>query len=291
MATYKVHAGQNIWDIALHLYGSIEGVFDLLISNKWLNMTTEFVKGMELEYHESFVVYEGIVDAINEQNYLPANGERHVYHKSTNTPLKMVCLIPSNEYRSGFIVSGSGTMVIDWGDNSDLEFVNLSAHDNCIEHYFDNTVDNRRIRCYGEFELIKFNIGIFNGSIYPTQPIVVNEFISHSNNSNLKGLLLFKDTVVVDLRNSNIDDLTPIYNMSLQELNLLGVKFSDVSVIDNYLQNIVKNYSNRRDCTVWLDTEPSDVGMNAILTIINEPSWNESGKWKFVINNQIYTAE
>ncbi len=78
--------------------------------------------------------------------------------------------------------------------------------------------------------------------------------------------------------------------MSLQELNLLQVKFSDVSVLDDYLNYIATNYGQRRNCTVYLDTEPTEIGMNAIQTIINEPSWNEAGKWKFVINDRIYTA-
>ena len=33
MRTYTVRTGQNIFDVALTLYGSIEGVFDLLVSN------------------------------------------------------------------------------------------------------------------------------------------------------------------------------------------------------------------------------------------------------------------
>ena len=31
MGKYRVVAGQNIYDVALYLYGSIEGVVDLLI--------------------------------------------------------------------------------------------------------------------------------------------------------------------------------------------------------------------------------------------------------------------
>ena len=34
MNTYIVKSGQNLFDVAITLYGSIEGVFDLLISNK-----------------------------------------------------------------------------------------------------------------------------------------------------------------------------------------------------------------------------------------------------------------
>lgn len=45
MAQYKVRSGQNIYDVALTLYGSVEGIFDLLASNSWLNMETSFLMG------------------------------------------------------------------------------------------------------------------------------------------------------------------------------------------------------------------------------------------------------
>ena len=33
MGSYRVVAGQNIYDVALHLYGSVEGIVDLLVNN------------------------------------------------------------------------------------------------------------------------------------------------------------------------------------------------------------------------------------------------------------------
>lgn len=127
--------------------------------------------------------------------------------------------------------------------------------------------------------------------MFTIRPVVVDEFTSRANGNSLKGLFLFDGTVKVDLQTMVISDLSPIYDMSLQELNLLQVQFTDVSVLDNYLVHIAENYGNRRDCTVYLDTEPTEIGMNAIQTIINEPEWNESGKWKFVINDIVYTQE
>ena len=78
MAQYKVQGGQNIWDIAIQLYGSIEGAFDLFMSNPKLNMTTNLKAGDILEYHEQFVINQSIVDAIVSNDYLPANSERRV---------------------------------------------------------------------------------------------------------------------------------------------------------------------------------------------------------------------
>lgn len=290
MATYTVKTGQNIFDVALHLYGSIEGLFDLLISNPELTMVTDLKRGMELEYHEYFVVNDAMKQEIIANNYLPANSERHVYNKLTNEPLVMICDLDVIQEDTRFIASGEGTMYVDWGDNSKLEAIELTATENTYEHYFDNKADSRRIKIFGTFTLIKLDTSKLGGVIYPVRPIVVDEFVNRANGYSLKGLFLFDGTVTVDLQAMNISDLLPIGDMSLQELNLKHVNFTDVSVLDEYLQYIVANYGSRRDCTVHLTTEPSSVGMDAINTIINESSWNESGKWKFIINNQIYTA-
>lgn len=291
MAIHKVTANQNIWDVAIQLYGTIEGVFDLLISNPALTMTTDLVPGMELEYHDYFIINEGIVSGLKSNNYIPGNGQRHVYYKHTDEPLVFICGMPADQELIDFSVSGDGTMVIDWGDNTDLERVVLTHATKRLQHYFDNTVDERRIRIYGNFNILLLNTSLLKGDLFTIRPVTVDEFVSRANGNSLKGLFLFNGTVKVDLQTMAISDLSPIYDMSLQELNLLRVKFSDVSVLDNYLVHIVENYGSRRDCTVYLDTEPTEVGMNAIQTIINEPEWNKSGNWKFVINDIIYTKE
>lgn len=290
MATYTVKTSQNIFDVALHLYGSIEGLFDLLISNPWLNMTTDLKRGMELEYHDYFVVNNAMKQEIEANNYIPANNERHSYFKKTDEQLVMLCDIEPTSEMTTIVASGEGTMIIDWGDNSQLESITLTTNETTYEHFFDNTVDDRRMKIYGTFNFIKFDVSNLNGTIYPVRPLVVDEFVNRSNGRSLKGLFLFDGTVTVDLQGMEISSLLSIGDMSLQELNLKHVKFTDVSVLDEYLQYIVDNYGTRRDCTVYLTTEPSAAGMAAIETIINEPAWNESGHWQFIINDQTYTS-
>ena len=67
MATYTVKPNQNLFDVALHIYGSIEGLFDLLISNPDLNMTSELSYGQELTYHEDFVLNESVTEGFKTQ--------------------------------------------------------------------------------------------------------------------------------------------------------------------------------------------------------------------------------
>ena len=102
---------------------------------------------------------------------------------------------------------------------------------------------------------------------------------------------MFIGTYKLDLHSTAIDNLLPIGDMSLQELNLTDVFFVHDNVVDDYLEYIVANYDDRRPCTVYLTTEPSARGYAAIDTILNEPEWNVSDTWKFYINNQLYQPD
>ncbi len=291
MAQYTVKKNQNIFDVAIDLYGSIEGIYDLLITNTWLSMEYELKAGDVLEYHDYFVLNQGIVDEIKNKGYIPANGERHVYKKAPNLNQIFQVDVPAENEFSTIVVSGEGTMVVDWGDNSPLQEINLTHAEVSVEHYFDNVVDDHRlIKVYGDFSLLTFDATLLNGNLYTLYPVTVDEFTSKSNEYLLEGLFLFNGTVVVNLAGMLIKDLSPIYDMSLQELDLRGAHI-EPDVIDDYLVNIVSNYGSRRNCTVYLTTEPTATGMSAIQTIIGEESWNQSGPWVFNINGTIYTAQ
>lgn len=289
MAIHKVTANQNIWDVAIQRCGTIEGVFDLLISNPKLNMSMDLTPGMELEYHDYFVIKQDIVSRLQEDGKIPGNGERKVYYKHIDKPLVFICKIPADQHSVDFSISGDGEMMVDWGDNTPIETIRLTHSTSRILHYFDNVVDNRRIRIYGDFNVLVLDTTLLQGDLFTIRPVTVDEFISKSNNNSLKGLFLFDGTVRVDLSGMTISDLSPLVNMNLQELNMQNVQFSSVDVLDNYLVSIVENYNNRRDCTVYLSTEPTEIGMTAIQTIISEPEWNVAGKWRFIINGIEYT--
>lgn len=291
MATYTVKPGQNVFDISLQLYGTIEGIFDLLITNTWLNMNTDLETGQELEYHENFVLNSTIVNGLSEDSIVPSNGERHVYFKRPSEELLVVCDVDKDEQVACFVVGGEGEMIVDWGDNSELEYIQLSHENAEIVHYFDNTVDKRRIKIYGAdtMKLTYWDTTKLGGSLIVTYPIVVDEYVSRSNGNDLTGLFLFDGTYKVDLQQCTISSLLPIGDMDLQELDLTQVRFKDIEVLDEYLQYIANNYGTRRGCTVYLDTEPSDTGMAAINTIIGEEEWNTPTPWKFIINGKTYT--
>lgn len=45
MGKYRITAGQNIYDVAMYLYGSVEGIVDLLINNPGLSLDDTLKSG------------------------------------------------------------------------------------------------------------------------------------------------------------------------------------------------------------------------------------------------------
>ena len=254
-------------------------------------MKSEIPKGTVLEYHDYFVISPGIVSEINNQQLIPANSERKVYFKKTDAPCVMQLIVPTEAIKIAFTWSGEGDVIIDWGDNSPLETIQLKSTVEEYLHYFDNNVDNRIVKIYGDFSLRVWNTSGNEGTLYIIRPIIVDEYISQIGKVNFEGLPLFKDTYLLDLSNRTISDLSPIYDMSLQILDLRNVIFKYPSVLENYLTNLVTNHGNRRACTVYLSEIPTQTGMNAINTIINEVAWNDPNEWVFNINGNIYTKQ
>lgn len=291
MATYIVKPNQNLFDVALHLYGSIEGLFDLLISNPDLNMTSELTYGQELEYHEEFILNPSIVSEFKNQNIVPSSGARKVYFKRPAEDLIFIIGVNADLMFTSFKVAGEGSMIIDWGDNSALEYVPLSFNLRSVEHYFDSDVEQRRIRIFGDTDTLKLtqlDTTTLGGALVLCKPIIVDEYTCMNRGFSLIGLSLFEGTYKINLRQSNIANLLPIGDMDLQELDLTDVYYMNDDVLDDYLEYIVAHYEDRRPCTVYLTTEPSARGYAAIDTILNEPEWNISDTWKFYINNNLY---
>ena len=83
MATYTVKSGENLYDIALKLFGSVEGIFNLLVCNTeaisetGLSLEQTIKAGTVLEYTEN-VLSKDILDEITKMNASVKNGE-HIF--------------------------------------------------------------------------------------------------------------------------------------------------------------------------------------------------------------------
>lgn len=85
MKSYIVKSGQNLFDVAMTLYGSIEGIFDLLVSNQErsgydtpLSYDTELQVGDTLNYNPEFLINQDVTEWFNDNNIKVKNGN-HIY--------------------------------------------------------------------------------------------------------------------------------------------------------------------------------------------------------------------
>ena len=210
MGRYKVIAGQNIYDVALHLYGSIEGIVDLMMCNTDLSLDTTLKVGDELIYSDDFVINADVVSYNEMHGIVPSNGEHHVYPKVFTKPLSVAFSLPTQTLSVHCSVSGVGTLEIDWGDNSDTEVVTLSDKPQLLKHIFDNKVrKRRRIRWFTNayFKQVDWS-GLKPNSVVILRPLPIEE-------------LTIKDaTLTLD----SLQMVTGIYSLNLSGLTCGNLK-------------------------------------------------------------------
>lgn len=309
MGKYTVTHGQNLYDIALHIYGSIEGVIDLMMNNTSLSLDQTLKAGDELVYTDDYIINKDVVAYYKVNEIIPANGERHVYPKSPTLPKLMDIHIENTMTSISFVISGSGTIEIDWGDNTDLQTVQLSKQTIEFNHFFDNnTGTKRRICIYGgeNVRIQKLDISnIKDSDIYILKPIYIERFVMKDISTTTEFIALLRGMFEMDCSGSTIGSLLPLLRQKeLKSLNLQNIKCSR-KAIDEYLIGLVEQHYGRRNCTVTMTTIPSgeykepqkdknlnyivSSGMEAVWVLTHEPTWNEAGAWKFIINDTIYT--
>lgn len=223
MQQYKVRSGQNIYDVALTLHGSVEGIFDLLASNGWLTMETTLSYGMALNYHEEFIVNKAVALWLKENRIIVRNGE-HVYDKpdievfikeylqkeQNDKYIEVGKMSPDeqNMYwgrlcKPRMIIHHQGQLstiymqlkpnkhlFIDWGDYSEPKIVNDTVEQE-IEHWYKGPGPHI-ITFYGDFDFSFLNLNEANGIHYALDIIIADLFESELNNENLNKLIITK---------------------------------------------------------------------------------------------------
>lgn len=309
MGKYKITAGQNIYDVALHIYGSIEGVTDLMINNENLSLEANLKSGDELVFSDDYVINPEVIAYYQTHHIIPSAGERNVYPKEFTMPLLMEVLCKNSEISVDFSLSGSGKIEIDWGDNSAVEILNLGSNKTNITHLFDSSVgENRRIALYGNVSLKSLDIkGLRPSEFYLLCPIEIEQFTLCDTVVALDSLPLMRETYHLKLDEVKTENLRPLLKLKkLMSLTLLRCVYKQ-PIIDGYLIGLVKQHDNRRNCKIELSTQPSGEyreplrdenhtyiigsGMEAIWVLTHEEAWNEGGAWEFIINDEIYKYE
>lgn len=309
MGKYTVTNGQNLYDIALDLYGSVEGIVDLLMNNTDLSLADDLQTGDTLVYTDDFIINEDIVAYNRQHGIVPANGEQSVYPKYFSLPYLSLFHLPDTLTSVSFAASGNGKVEIDWGDNSPVETIELSRQLRIYTHIFDNRLrGQRQVRWYADASFVCLDLSDMQVSAaYLFRPVTVEEFVMKNGSVEVDFLRMTTTIYDADLRGLRTSSILPLVSC----LNLMRLDLRDASikpsVLDEYLIELVAVYGQRRNCEMLFSVCPNGIfqepqrdengryrvvsGIEAIWVIIHEPAWNEGGPWKFIINDQIYTTE
>lgn len=187
MNTYIVKSGQNLFDVAITLYGSIEGIFDLLTSNEeWagqvpLSYETTLKAGDILNYNPDFVINNDIKDWFIDNDVKVANG----FHIYSHIDVKKHILQYVNVYNQNVISTvrelypnvwdfENNKMLKDFNSNNSSGFFNY-----IYTHYWGSGYTNI------EYEARKHIIGediesvsvdendIFNSNLTKTRMLII----------------------------------------------------------------------------------------------------------------------
>lgn len=297
MGRYIVTEGQNLYDVALHLTGSVEGIVDLLICNPSLSLTDTLRSGDELVYTDGFVINADVVAKYRREGIVPAGGERNVYPKYPSGRRRLWYTVEATQISTSFSLSGNGRMEIDWGDNSPLETVVLDSSVRTLGHRFDNTVAAlRQVRLYGEFTLQSLDMSASGARrIRLPEPLRCERFSLCGGTCPPDFTPLLDGVFRMDLRHLSCGSLLPI--AECRQLMTLDLSDADVSraAVDEFLLRLVSHHYGRRNCELTLPVVPSGsyaeparnaagacvpvTGLEAVWLLTHEESWNEGGAW------------
>lgn len=309
MGQYKTVTGQNIYDVATHIYGSLDGLTDLLVSNPRLSFAQTLETGTILNYTDDFLVNKGITSALSASNITPSNGSANVYYEPEPSVRIADLYCSSSQLTGAITVSGNGVLFVDWGDNSPYQKITLTASTKSHSHIFNNKINtDRRVRLFGDVRLIDLDVSrVAPKIVHFLKKVAVERYTHGASVSPIEHIRLCDQVYKVSLAGSKISDLLPLISCTnLMDLDLRGDKIK-TEHIETYLIKLVANYGARRGCTIRIDADiqgtyqqPSKDAnqkyiiknaMEAVWVLTNEPSWQEGGFWHIIINNTDYTTE
>ena len=205
MKTYTTTTGQNIFDVCLALYGSIEGILDLLVCNSSLSVTdygpqeligqpltfeTELSRGVILNYSETININDDVIKYISENELKSAHGEHTPYLQERSVNDVRFIVQQTGGVSTIGVSLTSGSLIIDWGDYNPAKTISPSDGYIKIEHAYSSS-DEHKISFYGDFVCDTLDLTELNGVPYPTSEIKVKNLITNISNESL--LKLFKN--------------------------------------------------------------------------------------------------
>lgn len=289
-SVYTVKKSQNIYDVAVQIYGSIEGLFDLLISNENLAVDSELKEGQELLFHPMFIQNSQILNKLNSDKIILANGTIKETPVINLDNVQFIIEVQANEgVTETMKISGYGPIVIDWGDSvevgelpKDIEvaFAHPYRH-TCILKLFVSS-DN---------PIVSLDVRGISGRIYLQE--CFNYLASYAENQDNieEGCigLIGKQLKKLTLINKLDFDAMVLERFDLSYLNLTGATFRNES-ITNYILSRQEKGSSLGGGEIYLsESSLSTQAIEAIYDLVNDE--RNGDKWTVFVDDTVFKKD
>lgn len=261
---YIVQPNQNIFDVAVDVHGSIDGVSDLLIQNPHITIDTELKSGDELTFVSGVTIDEINVSDLERLNVTPVNGDRGVYinRDKVSDANIMDMEITTGTMSFAMTIHHKKNIYIDWGDHRMMDMYYPEDGRSDIHKIFDSSDEdiNRNIRVYfdkdDELDIHVHSSDNFRSYIY--EEILVDEYSNQSQLIDVGFTQLMSGVRYISLPNVSAIDLSPfIHNESWITLDISS-KYLTEKTLDDFFINMVNNYPiDRVAGTIYLHNSPS----------------------------------
>lgn len=299
-STYIAAPNQNIYDIAVDIHGTIDGVSDLLVNNSWLTLDIDIKGGDKITYTSGVTLDEYEAERLDMFGVVPATQNRNTYYRPKLSGKKFDVFLNKDVLSFDCIIEfdGEQEISVDWGDNSDIEVFKSSPAQISHSFYGEEGVE-RTIRFYIKTdEVINIDIkteDLINIMVYNS--INTRFFSTKSNMGDVRFFNLLTGIQRITASNISPETLAPLSKLiTIQDLDITSSKIKPKQ-LDEFFISLVKNYGERLPATIKTTTKPNgdfkepniknmpQNGMEAVWMLVNEPAWNtDYHQWHIIID-------
>lgn len=305
MSTYTVQTNQSVFDVAMAIHGTIDGLADILVNNKGLNLVDDIEAGEEIVFTSIITLNKPVVDFLDSKGIVVANNGLDVKFQQPLHPI--IASLSINKSSSIFeFTKTDGDIYIDWGDESDIElFTSSTKH---VYHQFDISVaekDERfNIRIFGDKSTSLGDVEVISTTVESCilyRSVSMTGYIDGSEIENPEFISLADGIKHISLANATSGDFGFLGRIETIRELYLETKNTTPESIDSLFKTIVNEYGGRLPASIKTkiapngkyqapkDNLPPKTGMEAVWVLINSEQWNtETHRWKIEIDGIEY---